>query len=193
VRTFYNSLLTIPNSSIAANAVDNMGARRYRRYKTVLGVTYDTPPEKVQAFLEAIRGTILALPGMRKDFFLVEFDGFGDFALQIFVYCFMEVPDWGAELRTRTYLNLEILRIARHLDVSFAFPTRTVHIESANSQAVPPGPRAPAAGEREPSLEELARVVAGFGPGGALSRPEGVRLPATPSTTAAGSQRGAVD
>jgi MscS family membrane protein len=130
IRTFHNSLLTVPNSNLAATTVDNMGARRYRRYKTTLGLTYDTPPEKVQAFLEAVRAAILELPGMRKDFFLVELDDYGDFALKVLLYCFMDVPDWAAELRTRTELNLEILRIARRVGVSFAFPTQTLHVAS---------------------------------------------------------------
>jgi MscS family membrane protein len=173
IRTFYNSLVTMPNSTIATVMVDNMGARRYRRYKTSLGVTYDTPPEKLQAFLEGIRAIIQALPGMRKDYYMVEFQEYGDFALKILVYCFMDVPDWSAELRTRTFLNLEILRLARQLEVSFAFPTQTLHVETMpDADAVPRLPRP------VPPPTELAKVVQAFAPGGALARPQGVEITA---------------
>ncbi|MEN8151523.1 MAG: mechanosensitive ion channel domain-containing protein, partial [Planctomycetota bacterium] len=47
VRTFYNSLITIPNGNLISATVDNMGARRYRRVKTMLSLTYSTPPEKI--------------------------------------------------------------------------------------------------------------------------------------------------
>ena len=37
VRTFYNSVVTVPNARIVDTHVDNMGLRRWRRYKTTLG------------------------------------------------------------------------------------------------------------------------------------------------------------
>jgi MscS family membrane protein len=46
VRTFYNSLITIPNSRIVNSHVDNLGLRRYRRAKTVLSITYNTRPRR---------------------------------------------------------------------------------------------------------------------------------------------------
>lgn len=172
VRTFYDSVLTIPNAMMTTAIIDNYGARRYRRYSTRLGITYDTPPEQVQAFCEGIRAIIQGHPGMRKDYYLIEFDRFGDFALEIMVYCFMIAPSWSEELRTRTQLNLEILRLADQLGVRFAFPTRTLHVESqaiATAAAPPRPPRAP---------EELAAVVDAFGPGGRHARPAGVRISA---------------
>lgn len=45
VRTFYNSLVTVPNSKFITAEVDNMGERRYRRYKARFGLAYDTPRE----------------------------------------------------------------------------------------------------------------------------------------------------
>ena len=50
VRTFYNSVITLPNALLTTTKVDNMGARRYRRMKTMLGITYDTSPEKIDEF-----------------------------------------------------------------------------------------------------------------------------------------------
>ncbi|MCA9676093.1 MAG: mechanosensitive ion channel family protein, partial [Myxococcales bacterium] len=133
VRTFYNSLLTVPNALMTTAVIDNYGARKFRRYNTTLGITYDTPPEKIQAFCEGIRGIIRAHPGMRQDFYLVEFRGFGDFALEIMLYCFMVAPTWADELRTRTQLNIEIMRLAERMGVAFAFPTRTLHVDSLAS------------------------------------------------------------
>jgi MscS family membrane protein len=143
IRTFYNSLLTVPNSTIAATTVDNYGARKYRRYKTILRVGYDTPPEKVQELLEAIRAAILALPGMRKDYFMVEVNDYGQFALEVLLYCFMETPTWTEELRVRTELNLEILRIYRRLGIAIPFPTQTLHVAAAG-EAAPEMPMRPA-------------------------------------------------
>ena len=169
VRTFYNSVITVPNARIADSPVDNLGIRQYRRYKTTLGLAYDTPPEKVQAFCEGVRAVIQASPGMRQDYYLVEFQDYGDSSLQILLYCFMVAENWSDELRTRTNLNLEILRLAEALDVEFAFPTQTLHIHRLPDSETSP----------LPPLPDLAAVVRSFGPGGERARPSGVDLAET--------------
>ena len=128
VRTFYNSLITFPNAMLIRSAVDNLGRRLYRRLKLQLGVTYDTPPEKLEAFIEGIRELIRRHPHTRKDYYHVYFHGYGDNSLDILVYLFLVVPDWGTELRERQNLLMDILRLSRELKVEFAFPTRTIHM-----------------------------------------------------------------
>ena len=162
VRTFYNSVLTVPNARVTDSCIDNLGARQYRRYKANLSLTYDTPPAKISAFCEGVRQLIQALPGMRKDFYLVEFNEFGDSGLNIMIYSFMHTPDWDTELRVRTNFNLGILQLAEDLGVEFAFPTRTLHMDSM----APAQNRKPMARE-EFTADELNRVVAEYGPGGA--------------------------
>lgn len=169
VRTFQHSLLTVPNARLTTAVIDNLGARRYRRYTTTLGITYDTPAEKVQAFCEGVRAIFDASPRTRKDFFLAEFTGFADFSLSIRVYCFLETSSWAGEMEGRTEINLEILRLADRLGVRFAFPTTSVHVESLAASGAPVA--APA-----PEADRLAAIVRGFAAGGELARPGGVAI-----------------
>ncbi|MBW2459066.1 MAG: mechanosensitive ion channel family protein, partial [Deltaproteobacteria bacterium] len=55
IRTFYNSVLVIPNAKLADAKIDNYGQRQYRRCFITLGVTYDTTPEQMQALVEGCR------------------------------------------------------------------------------------------------------------------------------------------
>jgi MscS family membrane protein len=128
VRTFYNSLITVPNANLVRAAVDNYGARRYRRWKTLVGVEYGTPPEKVVAFCEGIRELVRTHPYTRKDYFQVWLNQFGPSSLDILVYVFHETPDWSTELRERERLMLDMMRLADKLEVAFAFPTQTLHV-----------------------------------------------------------------
>ena len=162
VRTFYNSLVTVPNARLVDTGVDNMGLRRWRRYRTTLGVAYHTTPDQIQAFVEGIRALIRANPGMRKDYYIVEFHGFGAASLDILVYCFIDAATWNEELRTRHVFNLDVIRLAGELGVDFAFPTQTIHV------AEMPGQPMSAAGRR--SRDELREVVERFAPGGAAGQ-----------------------
>lgn len=144
VRTFYNSVITVPNSRFIAVHVDNMGARRYRRIKTTVSLAYGTPPLRIEAFCEAVRELIRKHPYTRKDYYHVYLNGLGASSLEVLLYCFVETPDWSTELREKHRLFIDLLKIAEGLQVEIAFPTQTIHM----------------AGEKE-KLESLADDVPG--------------------------------
>ena len=128
IRTFYNSQITVPNATLVRATVDNYGRRKYRRWKTHLGVQYDTPPEKLIAFTEGIRELVRTHPYTRKDYYQVWMHQWSASSMDILLYIFFEVPDWNTELRERERMFIDIIRLADRLGVQFAFPTQTVHL-----------------------------------------------------------------
>jgi MscS family membrane protein len=135
IRTFYNSLVTIPNGNLVRAIVDNYGRRKYRRWRTHLAITYDTPPDTIEAFCEGIRELIRLHPYTRKDYYQVWLNQFGASSLDVLLYVFHETTDWSTELRERHRLMLDIIRLADRLGVEFAFPTETVHLYKENDEA----------------------------------------------------------
>lgn len=134
VRTFYNSLITLPNSNFITTSVDNYGARRYRRLSTKLGLHHNTPPDKVDAFCEGIREIIRLHPYMRKDYYHVYLNGLNNTALEILVYVFWETPDWSTELRERHRFLLDVMRLTQTIGVEFA-PSQTILWQEAGETA----------------------------------------------------------
>ncbi|MDO5554154.1 MAG: mechanosensitive ion channel family protein [Planctomycetia bacterium] len=127
IRTFYNSLVTVPNNFLTTAVIDNMGRRQFRRYKTLIQVTYETPPDKIEAFCEGIRELIVSYPNTRKDLFHVWVSEFGASSIDILLICFFLVPDSAAEYRARSTFILDILRLAEKMNVNFAYPTQTIY------------------------------------------------------------------
>lgn len=128
IRTFYDSLISLPNGRLTNAHIDNYGHRTYRRFTTKIGVQYDTPPEKIEAFCEGIRQLIVKHPNTRKDYFHVYFSGFNNSSLDILLYVFWRVPDWSAELSEKHRLLMDILRLGNKMGIEFAFPTQTLHM-----------------------------------------------------------------
>lgn len=151
IRTFYDSLITLPNSIFITAKVDNMGQRRYRRLKCNVSLTYDTPPDKIEAFCEGVRELIRLHPYMRKDYFHVYLNSLGASSLDVLVYVFWETPDWGTELRERQRFLLDILRLAKNQQINIAFPTQTLHLLTPNDLT-----EEAAAQPTPPSVEELS-------------------------------------
>jgi MscS family membrane protein len=133
IRTFYESVLAIPNSVIANAVVDNYSLRRIRRQWSTLRVTYDTPPEKLEAFVDGIRAVLRETPSVTEDGNEVHFKEFGQSAFELILYFFLKVDSWSAELTERQAIYLKILGLAHELDVSFALPAQTVHLEHAKA------------------------------------------------------------
>ncbi|HUR28393.1 MAG TPA: mechanosensitive ion channel family protein [Planctomycetota bacterium] len=171
LRTAEDSLITVPNSRFIAASVENRGLRRFKRVRTVLGLTYDTPPEKIEAFCEGIRELIRRHPYTRKSDYHIWLSSFSASSLDVQLTLFFEVPDWATESRERHRLYLDILRLAERVGVSFAFPTQTVQWERAPARSASGGK--PAGG----SPLDLGRRVASEVAAESLRYPPGKRPP----------------
>lgn len=137
LRTPANSLITVPNGRLADMTLDNLGLRTYRRYREFIGVEYDTDPDTLLAFVEGIRDVIRNHPKTVNDAdrMQVHFYKFDASSLNILMVMHFAVPTWPEELQAREEINVEVLRLANSMNVSFAFPTQTLHIQSNTKAA----------------------------------------------------------
>lgn len=129
IRTFHNSVISVPNGILADLKIDNMGRRRFRRFRTQIGLTYDTPPDLIDAYITGLREIVKEHPKTKNDPYEISLNDFGPSSLNILVYIFFEVDNWSQELKARQEFMLESIRLANELNVRFAFPTTTLHVE----------------------------------------------------------------
>jgi len=168
IRTFQNTVVTVPNGKFTDAIVNNWGLRKFRRTTTTLSVTYDTTPAQIEAFCAGIRAILRAHPTVRQADDEVHFSEFGSSGLGVYCSYFTTASSWSEDLRVRHEIYLDVLRLAEALKVRFAFPTQTVHVESI---AQPSDTRSAAA----PDDQSLARTIESFAPGGANVIPPGPR------------------
>ena len=133
IRTFYDSVITIPNSELINAQIDNYGARNYRRITATVRIAYTTPPEKIDSFCEGIREIIRRQPNTRKDFFIINLNEFNESSLGIMIYCFVKTPNWVMELDAKHRLFADIIKLASLLKIEFAFPTRSVFMQETEA------------------------------------------------------------
>jgi MscS family membrane protein len=176
IRTFYDSMVTIPNGEIVKKTVDNMGMRTYRRVYTKVDICRETAPEKIEAFLEGIKRIIQTNSATRKDYFHVVLHDFAPSSLQVMLYFFLKVPDWSKELVERQRVFIEIIRLAHALGVAPA-PTQVLKVDSAGD---PPAAQPGEALSDEELQAELKRIAESFG-GGPSARPDGLGIFVPPS------------
>jgi MscS family membrane protein len=146
IRTIKDTLVTVPNRTFVTSDVENFGRRRWRLLRTALALTYDTPPEKIEAFCAGVRALIQAHPHTHKDGYFVYLHEMNAHSLDVLLQVGLEVPDRGTELRERHRLLADVLRLAERLNVGFAFPTQTLHVAKPEDLEHPDRPASDGAG-----------------------------------------------
>jgi MscS family membrane protein len=162
VRTFANSLTYVPNGIFAEKVIDNKGLRVFRRYKTEIGITYDTPTYLIDLFVEGISELIAKHPYTRKDSYEVGLSAFGESSINILIYAFFAVDNWTDELRGKHDLMKGIINLAETLGVRFAFPTQTLFIEEMPGQKSLTPQKAPSAEAKVAARKTLDKVIGEF-------------------------------
>ena len=129
IRTFYRSLVTVPNAVVAKAKIDNMTERNLRRARTVLDIAYETPRERIVDFVAGIKKILESSQNVSKESYQVSFNSYASSSLQVFVNFYIETQSWDEELAIKQNVFIEVHKLAEELQVDFAYPTQTLYMK----------------------------------------------------------------
>ncbi len=131
IRTLYNSVITIPNSVVAKEKIDNLTAREnVFRFRVVLGFTYAATQEQIQKFSEHVRYFLKQEQIVDQERVVVHFTDFAESSMNVLVNFHYKLNDALMETATNENYLFQINKIANDQNLAFAFPTRTLVIEN---------------------------------------------------------------
>lgn len=134
-RSFDGHLFSIPNSEIINQAIQNVGARPFIRRRFRIGLTYDTPPDKVREAIDILKDILLDHEGQPKDLEpRAVFEAYGDYDLRLLIQYHFQPPDYWEALEFDSKVNLEILTRFAEAGLKFAYPTHTTILETDDRQ-----------------------------------------------------------
>ncbi len=134
LRTPAKSLITIPNRTVAAEAITNLSRFTQRRVEQVVGLTYDTTAEQMDAMVEEIRGIITGEEEVDPASVMVFFRDYSASSLDIWIVYLTKDPDFQKHMRLRQRINLKIMRAVQARGLSFALPSQTVYLGGEAAQ-----------------------------------------------------------
>jgi MscS family membrane protein len=112
IRTFDDSIVTLPNRNLISASVENMGMRRYRRYRTVLLVPTTTPTDDVAAFCQDVAAILASNTDVWEERQSVTIFDIGDNGIRVQVSCYFKAESYDLELTLRQATILHILAAA---------------------------------------------------------------------------------
>lgn len=136
IRTWDNSLVTMPNQLLTTASINNYERRHKRKMDCNFGVLYSTTADQIEKIVSDIKQYILENPDLYAPNHYVGFLGFGDSSLDIEVVVFTLETSKAEHMAVRQKFLLQVMRIVEAAGTGFAFPTRTLEWAS-NSPKVP--------------------------------------------------------
>jgi small-conductance mechanosensitive channel len=129
IRSLGGEQLIFSNNDLLQSRVRNMKRIVERRNLFLLGVTYDTPREKLAAIPGMVQAIIEAQDHIRFD--RAHFKEFGPSSLNFEIVYFVTVPEFETFMDILQAVNLAIVDKFAAEGIEFAFPTQTVILQGA--------------------------------------------------------------
>lgn len=129
IRTFQKTLVTIPNSVLANESVDNYSKMPTRKVVMSVGLTYSTSAAQIEQIVADFKEILNKNPGVENGSELVNFINFGASSLDIQLIYYTYNTDLAGYLQTMQSVNLSIMRAVEARGLSFAFPSTSLYIE----------------------------------------------------------------
>jgi len=120
--------VTIPNKTMGNAIITNVTRRPTIRTEMNLGLTYDTPVEKVKRATAILEEVLRSNP--KTTDVIISFNKFTDSALNIFVVHVWSGTEAKVHFREIQELNLQIKARFDAEKINFAFPTQTIHLQT---------------------------------------------------------------
>jgi small-conductance mechanosensitive channel len=118
--------IILSNKHLTSAQVHNYKQMMERRCTFSLGVTYDTPSDKLRRANEIIKDAIEKQDAVRFD--RVHFKEFADSALVFEVVYYILSGDYSVYMNTNQEINFSIKEEFEKEGIEFAFPTQTLHV-----------------------------------------------------------------
>ena len=135
IRSLSGEQLIFSNTDLLNSRIRNFKRMAERRVVFALGVTYQTPAEKLELIPGMIREMIEAQELTRFD--RAHFKDYGNFSLNFEIVYWIATPDYNTYMDTQQTINLMIYRQFAEKGIEFAYPTQTLFLDKSTTETSP--------------------------------------------------------
>jgi small-conductance mechanosensitive channel len=132
IRSLSGEQVILSNSDLLGSRVRNFGRMYERRVVFTVGVTYETPREKLVKIPEIMGQAVKGQDSTRLD--RAHWKGYGDFSLDFETVYYVTQPDYAVYMDVQQAINLEVHRRFQEEGIEFAYPTQTIYARGLGGQ-----------------------------------------------------------
>ena len=129
IKSYDNSVVTIPNSTITSNYVVNWNRLTSRRFDCILNLALDTPSEKIQKMVKEIKVVLQNDPNVIKETVEVNLHEITSTSCNIKIFLYVREADYGKFLKAKQNMLCSILYLFEKENIDLAYPTQNVYVK----------------------------------------------------------------
>ena len=127
IRSLSGEQLVFSNNDLLSSRIRNFKRMYQRRVPFKIGITFDTPLEKIRKIPPKIKEIIESLPDTRFD--RAHFQAHGAHSLDFEIVYYVDGPDFNRYMDRQQAINLAIHEFFLEEGIEFAFPTQTIYLK----------------------------------------------------------------
>ncbi len=128
LRALNGEQLIFSNADLTSSRIRNYKSMQQRRVVFTLGVTYDTPYDKLREIPDLLKRIIESVEGVL--FGRAHFSAYGAYSLSFEVVYYVLSSDYDQYMDLNQQINFKIKEEFERLGVEFAFPTQSIQLSS---------------------------------------------------------------
>ena len=124
IRTLDNTVVSVPNAEFSKARLENFARRGKFWYHPRIRLRCETSPDQVRYVLVEVHRLLYAHPKIAPDSARVRFVEFGEYSLDLEIFAYVNVTDFGEFLEVAEDLNLRIMEVVKAAGSELAVPAR---------------------------------------------------------------------
>jgi MscS family membrane protein len=125
-----NSIVTISNSVVAKEKLENLTLRQKRRIRHTITIAYDTSLDSIRSFMDEIHYYLKNHALVDQSDVTVTINNLNSSSIDILVNFFVNTQEGKIELETQHSFLMHVLATAEKLKVEIAYPTQKVFLKN---------------------------------------------------------------
>lgn len=129
LRALSGEQLSVTNSNLLSNEIQNYKLMRERRVKFQVGVTYQTPHDQLAGLADHIKTIVSSREACRFD--RCHLSAYGDSAILFECVYYVLSPDYAVYMDEQQRIYLDVHKLFEEMGLDFAYPTQTIFVEKS--------------------------------------------------------------
>lgn len=129
IKSYDNSVVTIPNSTITSNYVVNWNRLTSRRFDCVLNLSLNTPSEKIRKIVKEIKLVLQNDPKVIKETVEVTFNAISSSSNDIKIFLYVRESEYSKFLQAKQEILCSLLFLFEKENIELAYPTQTLYVK----------------------------------------------------------------
>ena len=129
IKSYDNSVVTIPNSTITTNYVVNWNRLTSRRFDCVLNLALDTTSEKIRKVVKELKLVLQNDPKVIKETVEVTFNAISASSCDLKIFLYVREAEYSKFLQAKQDILCSILNVFEKENIDLAYPTQNIYLK----------------------------------------------------------------